>query len=222
MVAVRVHESGGTVAARFTLDRDAVAVLGGVVAEQTQTSDLRTAGWDISPVEPVDGGGARIEVSKDFSRPEDLAVVIGELAGPAGPLQDFSLERRRSFMKATYRVRGTADLGPGAAAVTGFGNTPDLDARLRDAGVDPRRVAELLAGRAVEGFHLRVDVDLPGESATFEVRPGEAQAIDVSSSVSDRTRPGLLAVAVLAGLIVLARLRHRADKPDEAGPGALP
>jgi hypothetical protein len=208
-VEARVHESGGTVIARFVLDREAVAILGGAVGEGVQKSDLSQAGWEISPVEPVEGGGARVELSKDFSRPEDLGVVIGELAGPTGPLRGFKLERRRSFVKATYRLRGTADLGPGAAAVTGVGNAPNLDARLRDAGVDPDRVAELLAGRAAEGFHFRLDVDLPGKSQTFEVRPGAGQAIDLSSTVSDRTRPALLAVAVLTGLIVLVRLRRR-------------
>jgi hypothetical protein len=222
LVEARVHESGGTVTARFVLDREAVAVLGGAVGEGAQTSDLSQAGWEIAPVEPVEGGGARVEVSKDFHRPGDLGVVIGELAGPAGPLQGFGLERRRSFLKATYRMRGTADLGPGASAATGFGNAPDLKARLRDVGVDPGRVEDLLAGRAVEGLHFRLDVALPGRTETFEVRPGTAQAIDVSSSVSDRTRPVLLAVAVLTGLIVLVRLRRRPHKPDARGPGALP
>ncbi len=209
-VEARVHESGGTVTAKFVLDREAVAVLGGAVGEGAQTSDLSQAGWEISPLEPTAGGGARVEVSKDFHRPEDFGVVIGELAGPMGPLQGFVLERRRSFAEATYRVRGTADLGPGAAAATGFANAPDLKARLRDAGVDPGRVEELLAGRAADGFHLRLDVDLPGKSATYEVRPGAAQTIDMTSSVSDPTRPVLLAVAVLCGLIVLVRLRGRA------------
>jgi hypothetical protein len=221
-VEMRVHESGGTVTARFVLDREALAVLGGTVGEVAETSDLSQAGWDVSPVEPVQGGGARIELSKDFHRPEDLAVVIGELAGPTGPLQGFELERRRSFVKATYRVRGTADLGPGAAAVTGVGNVPHLEARLRDAGVDPGRVEELLAGRAAEGFHLRLAVALPGESASFDIRPGPAQAIDLSSSVSDRARPALLVVAVLTGLIVLVRLGRRAYKPDGEGPETLP
>ena len=221
-VEAHVHEAGGTVTARFTLDREAVAILGGAVGEGTQKSDLSEAGWEISPVEPVEGGGARVEVSKDFNRPEDLGVVIGELAGPRGPLQGFTLERRRSFGKATYRMRGTADLGPGSSAATGFANAPDLEARLRDAGVDPGRVGELLAGRAADGFHFRLDVDLPGKSATFDVRPGAAQSIDVSSSVSDRARPALLAVAVLTGLIALFRLRRRAHKPDAGGPGALP
>ena len=221
-VEARVHESGGTVTARFVLDREAVAILGGAVGEGAQTSDLSRAGWEISPVEPVEGGGARAEVSKDFHRPGDLGVVIGELAGPRGPLRGFKLERRRSFGKATYRMQGSADLGPGVSAATGFANAPDLKARLRDAGVDPGRVEELLAGRAADGFHFRLDVALPGKSATFEVRPGTAQAIDLSSSVTDRTRPALLAVAVLTGLIVLVRLRRWAHKPETGGPGTLP
>ena len=208
-VEARVHEAGGTVTARFTLDREAVAILGGAVGEGAQTSDLRRAGWEISPVRSTEGGGARVEVRKDFHRPADLGVVIGELAGPAGPLRDFRLERRRSFTRAGYRLRGTADLGPGAAAATGFANAPDLAARLRDAGVDPGRVKELLAGRAADGLNFRLDVALPGKRASFKVKPGAARAIDVSSSVRDRTRPVLLGVAVVSGLIVLFRLRRR-------------
>jgi hypothetical protein len=196
------------VTARFTLDREAVAILGGAVGEGAQTSDLSQAGWEISPVRPAEDGGARVEVSKDFHRAEDLGVVIGELAGPAGPLQGFRLERRRSFTKGTYRLRGTVDLGSGAAAATGFGNAPDLKARLRDAGLDPGRVEELLAGRAAEGLNVRLVVDLPGRTQTFDVRPGAPQAVDVSSSVTDRIRPVLLAVAVLSGLIVAVRLRR--------------
>ncbi|HEV8628437.1 MAG TPA: hypothetical protein VG034_28740 [Acidimicrobiia bacterium] len=207
-VEARVHEAGGMVTARFVLDREAVAVLGGAVGEGAQTSDLRQAGWEISPVRTTDGGGAEVKVSKAFHRPGDLGVVIGELAGPAGPLQGFRLERRRSFTKATYRLRGSADLGPGAAAATGFANAPDLKARLRDAGVDPGRVEELLTGRAADGLHFRLDVALPGKTASFEVKAGAAQAIDVSSSVTDRTRPVLLGVAVVSGLIVLFRLRR--------------
>ena len=209
-IEARVDEAGGTVAARFTLDREAVAIIGGAVGEGAQTSDLSQAGWEISPVRQTDGGGAEVKVSKPFHRPQDLGVVIAELAGPAGPLRAFRLERRRSIGKATYRLQGMADFGPGAAAATGFANVPELKARLRDTGVDPDRVEELLTSRAAEGFHLRLDVALPGETASFEVRPGPPQTVDVASSVSDRTRPALLGIAVLTGLIVLVRLRRRA------------
>jgi hypothetical protein len=208
-VEARLHESGGTVTARFVLDREAVAVLGGAVGEGARTSDLSRAGWEITPVKSTGDGGALMEVSKDFHRPADLGVVIGELAGPSGPLRGFRLERRRSFTRANYRLRGTADLGPGAAAATGFANAPDLKARLRDAGVDPGRVEELLAGRAAEGLHFKLDVALPGKEASFDVEPGAAQAVDVSSSVSDRRRPVLLVVALVSGVIVLFRFRRR-------------
>jgi hypothetical protein len=212
-VEARVHGAGGVVTARFVLDREAVALLGGAVGEGAQTSDLSQAGWEISPVRPTADGGAEVEVSKAFSRPGDLAVVIGELAGPAGPLRGFKLDRSRSFTKASYRLRGTADVGSGGAAAAGFANAPDLPARLRDAGVDPDRVEALLAGRAAEGFHFRLVVALPGRPAeTFEVRSGAATTVDLSSETSDRARPVLLAVAVLSGLIVLLRLRRRSSQ----------
>jgi len=208
-VEARVSGAGGVVSLRVRLDREAVALLGGAVTEGAQTSDLHQAGWEISPVKETKDGGAEVEVSKAFHRPGDLGVVIGELAGPGGPLQGFRLERHRSFLKAAYRLRGTADLGPGAAAATGFGNTPDLAARLRDAGVDPDRVEKLLAGRAADGLQLRLVVALPGKTRSWAVEPGSPRAVDVSSSAIVWARPALLALAAISAGVVLARLRRR-------------
>jgi hypothetical protein len=209
-VDIDVSEGGGEVTARFRLDREAVAILGGAVAEGAQTSDLQQAGWKISPVEAGPDGGAEIEARKEFNRPSDLGVVIAELAGPEGPLRGFRLDRDRSFLKARYRVRGTADLGPGGTAATGFTNSPDLPGRLRDAGVDPDRVAELLAGRAAGGFALRVVVELPGRTESWTLEPGSApRPIDVASVVDERLRPSLLAVAVLLAAVVVFRLRRQ-------------
>ena len=211
-VEADVTGTGGVVTARFVLDREAVAVLGGAVGEGAQTSDLTRAGWEITPVRPTAGGGAEVAVRKAFHRPGDLGVVIGELAGPDGPLRGFRLERQRSFLKATYRVRGTADVGPGASAVTGFANSSDLPGRLRDAGIEPGMVEALLAGRAAEGLHLRLVVALPGRTRSWALQPGSPQPVDVASTVRDRTRPALLAVAVLSALAALARMRRRAKK----------
>ncbi|MDQ1516920.1 MAG: hypothetical protein QOE80_2750 [Actinomycetota bacterium] len=214
----RVHEGGGgVVTARFVLDREAVAVLGGTVGEGVQTSDLAKVGWEITPVRPTSGGGAEVEVTKAFHRPGDLGVVIGELAGPDGPLRGFTLERHRSFLNETYRLRGAADVGPGASAATGFANSPDLSGRLRDAGVDPGRVEALLAGRAAEGLHLRLVVALPGRTRSWALLPGSPQPVDVASSVGERTRAALLAAAVVSGLAALARLRQRATPGSFTG-----
>jgi hypothetical protein len=207
-VEALVRGTGGTVTARFTLDREAVALLGGAVGEGAQTSDLTRAGWEITPVRET-AGGAAVEVSKAFHRPSDLAVVMAELAGPRGPLQGFRLDRRRSLFNIVYRLRGTAGAGAGGSAVTGFANTPDLSARLRDAGVDPERVEELLSGRAATGLGVRLVVALPEKTQTWTLEPGSPQPIDISSSVTERARPALLVVAVLSGLAVLVRLRRR-------------
>lgn len=214
-VEARVHGAGGAVTARFVLDREAVAVVGGMgaVADGAQKSDLSASGWEIAPARPTPDGGAEVEVTKSFSRPGDLGTVIGELAGPRGPLRQFRLERRRSFTGARYRLRGTADVGPGSAAATGFANAPDLPARLRDAGIDPARVEELFQQRAADGFHLRLVAELPGRPAeTLEVRPGAPATVDLSSETSDRRRPVLLAAAVLTGLVVVIRLRRRSSQ----------
>jgi len=212
-VEAKVHDSGGgTVTARFALDREAQAVLGAPLADGAQTSDLHRAGWSISPVRPVKGGGAEVELSKSFHRAGDLATVIGELAGPAGPLQGFRLDRRRGLLRTSLRVRGTADVGPGAAAATGFANSPDLPARLRDAGIDPDRVAQLLAGRAADGLHLRLVVDVAGRSRSWALRPGAPVAVDVAARATARARPVLLVVALLGGVTVARRLRRRSTQ----------
>lgn len=46
-VTARVDGRSGEVRARFELDAEAVAVLGGQVAEGAQVADLRRAGWTI-------------------------------------------------------------------------------------------------------------------------------------------------------------------------------
>jgi len=205
-VEARVSGTGGAVTVRVALDRDAVAALGGSVTQGAQTSDLKQAGWDISPVRTTKGGGAEVDVSKDFHRPSDLGAVIGELSGPGGPLQHFSLVGHRSFLETSYRLRGTASLGPGAAAATGFGNTPDLAARLRDAGIDPDTVESLLAGRAADGLHLRLVVALPGATRSWTVEPGPPRPIDLSSKAVDWPRLALLLLGLVCALAALRRL----------------
>lgn len=209
-VEVDVSEGGGEVTARFRLDREAVAILGGSVGQGLETSDLERAGWEIEPVRVRPDGGAEVEARKAFHRATDLAVVMEELAGPEGPLRGFRLDRDRSLTKSRYRLRGTADLGPAGSAVSGLANSPELPARLRAAGVDPDRVGELLAGRAAGGFAVHVVTKLPGRTESRTLEPGSPpQSIDVASSVDDRLRPALLVAAVGLAAVVVFRMRRR-------------
>jgi hypothetical protein len=209
-VDIDVASDGGAVTTRFVLDREAVALLGGKAAEAAHKSDLEQAGWEISPVEHQADGRAEIEATKQFHRAADLAVVVNELAGPAGPLRGFRLDRDGSLLKTRLRVSGTVDLGPGGRAASGLANSPELPARLRDAGVDPDRVQDLLAGRAADGLALHLGVTLPGASRSWTVEPGgPARTVDLASSVDHRVRPALLVVAVALAGIVVWRTRRR-------------
>jgi hypothetical protein len=208
-----VEGRSGVVRARFELDGDAVDALGGDLAEGAQVADLRRAGWSVTDPRPTNRGGATVEVSKRFGRPEDLGAVVAELSGPAGPLQAFTLARSRTLGLATYRLDGVVDLQGSTA--TGFPNAPDLARRLQGAGIDARRLEELLASRAVDGFSLRVRVELPGEGGgqgAREVRLGHRVKIAAVSAVPTPLRPGLLGLAVVAAvaaLILAIRGRRR-------------
>ena len=217
-VTVSVAGRGGEVGVRFEADREAMAVLGSprVIAQSVQVADLRRAGWEVSEPRKTEGGGAVISASKAFARPAELGPLIEELAGPAGPLQGFRLDRDRGLIQVRYRLSGGLYLGeaPGEL-LTGFGNDPGLAGRLSAAGVDPQRVTALLTQRAVEGLHLSVVVDLPGRGPVrFEARPGRTAEVRVSATQPERARPLLLASAAVlaaAALAVLFRGRRAAD-----------
>jgi hypothetical protein len=217
-VTVTVDGPGGEVTARFEADREAVAVIGGpsVVVQGAQVADLRAAGWEVTGPRTTRAGGAVVEASKSFARPEALGPLMDELSGPEGPLPGFRLDRDRGLTRVRYRLSGQMYLGEGRGQLTGFRNDPKLARRLEAAGVDPQRVAELLTERAVEGFRLALVVDLPGrEPVRFEAEPGKRAEVQVASTRADRVRPALLALAGLLALAAAAVLAPRRRRSGE-------
>ncbi len=209
-VTVRVRDDGsGTVTARVVLDADAVrqGEAGGVELEEAvRLGDLEAAGWESSGWERVDGGGAVIEVSKDFARASEAGAVVEELSGPDGPLQDVVVERNASTFSTEWDFSGVADLSdvkPGISA------DADLVARLTFSRIDVENLEAQMLLRTRDAFRLRVVADLPASSArTFEVPPGTVVEMDDSSSQTSRTRVlmfvGGFAIAVVAVAILVA------------------
>ena len=212
LVTIAVDGPGGEVTARFEADEQAVSTVGGprIVAQGVQAADLRAAGWEVSGPRRTGAGGAVVSATKRFARPADLGPLIEELSGPEGPLRRFRLDRDRGLYRVRYRVSGQAFPGTGEELLTGFGNDPELAGRLRAAGVDPDRVAQVLTERAVDGLRLAVAVDLPGrDPVRVEAGPGKPAEVAVSSSHPDRVRPALLALAGGLAVAALAVLRPR-------------
>lgn len=222
-VGVDVTGRGGQVVAEFVLDEDALGVFGAdrdaavtALVDGAGVGELRKAGWAVGRPRRADGGGARIRLAKEFGRPDDLGRIVEELSGKGGPLSDFRLGRDRRLTGADYRLEGKLD----ARALTGLDNAPGLLDRLEDAGVDSRRVAELLAQRATDGFRVRVVADLPGGTdantperedgqPVWQVQGDETVAVRASSSETDLTRPALLGLAVLVAVGAVVTVRPR-------------
>jgi hypothetical protein len=229
-VVVDVSGRGGEVAAAFLLDEDALGVFGSdrdeavdALVDGAGTDGLRKAGWTLGAPRRPAGGGVEIRLTKEFGRPDDLGRIIEELSGKTGPLSEFRLRRERKLAAVDYRLEGTLD----ARALTGLDNAPGLLSRLEDAGVDSRRVAELLARRATEGLRVRLVADLPGATRAnttqreggrpvWQVEGDETVSVSATASPTDLTRPVLFG---LAGLLTIgALITLRARRPARPAP----
>lgn len=204
-VTIDVRDDGsGTVAVRVVLDADAVeeAEAGDATLEdRVRLDDLEAAGWASTGWRRRDDGGARLRIAKDFAEPADLAGVITELNGPAGPLRDVSLSVDEGFVFDEYRLRGEADL---AQLRTGVLDDPEVVAALTAEQVDLTALDLTLLDRLQRSFRLHVAVALPGQTATFTPEPGETVTLSTSSRQLDPGRPLLAAGAVGFAVLALA------------------
>jgi hypothetical protein len=220
-LTVVVHDDGsGVVRVRVNLDADAVrqAEAGGAKLEdRVRLADLAAAGWNVSVWQRKPDGTASLVIRKPFASPAQLPSVVAELSGERGPVRDVELERDSGLLTTSYDVSGIADL---TQLTSGVLDDPDLVARLSAERVDLPALDQRLSQQLRDSFRLRVVVRFPdGSRKELTVEPGTQATIDASSSDLDGTRAGLLATAVLfgvLGVVILvrgevsrARLRRR-------------
>jgi hypothetical protein len=234
-VSIQVHDDGsGTVSALVELDAEAVrAVETSVVKleDAVRLGDLEAAGWETEGWErDEEGGGASIEVSKDFERAEDASKVVAELNGPDGPLRDIVVERDVSTFRTQWSFDGVADLDE---LKTGVGSDPELLQRLVAERVDPAVLDQQLLQRVRDGFTLEVKASLPDAGVrTWRVPPGSVVEMEQSSSQRATNRMilfglGILVLLVAALVFVFGegrdlRRRRRQARPRPVRAGSLP
>ncbi|MDP1820053.1 MAG: hypothetical protein Q8K58_09215 [Acidimicrobiales bacterium] len=228
-VNVEVREDGsGAVEVVATLDREAVARIGGDLDAVLALDDLRAGAWIVDGPDADPSGGASVRVRKAFADAEGAAAVFEEIAGDDGPFQGFRVTRDRSLTRTEWGFGGTVDfsreLGPGggvvqARAVDGEPLAGDLEALEDQLGESLSRL-----------LRVRVGVRLPGEvdsNATTKADNGAVWQVafgggpvDLEATGSE-ARTGTLAllgvavvVAVTALLVLLVRLAARAATPE--------
>jgi hypothetical protein len=224
-VTVRVDADGsGVVRVDVVADPEAVQtaeVGGGTIEDRVRLADLAETGWTVDPwVRNLDGS-ASLRLRKPFTSVDQVAGVLRELNGDAGPLRGAAFDRRRSFLETEYSATATVDLG---AMSTGITSDSELVARLQAQGVDVAGVDQQLLVQLRDALTVRLVVDLPGPgTVVVEPEPGQPASLDASTSVRDSRRVVLLASAgllLLAAMITVVWPRRRTPRPP--GPHHLP
>lgn len=219
-LGVRVAEDGsGSVEARFVLDRDALAALGGGdLSRRLRAADLVQAGWTVEVEGAEDGGGgaggARIAAEKGFATPGELTEVVDELSGRVGPFRGFALTRHRSAFSTGFTFEGRVDLRGGVGPSSLDPGDEGVVAELEGEGVEIGALREFLRERIDEAVGLEVVVDLPGDGShnapheargepRWTPRPGEAVELRAESKEQDLDRIALVALGALLAAAAL-------------------
>ena len=231
-VNVEVARDGsGSVEVAATLDREAVARVGGDLEAVLALDDLRAVGWTIDGPTTDASGGATVRVRKHFDDSGEAAEVFAEIAGEEGPFQGFDVTRDRSFTRTRWGFRGTVDFSRDVDRVGGLAPAPEVDGvPLAD---DLGALEDQLGDSLSRLLRVRVGVRLPGDvssnattkadnGAVWQVAFGDG-AIDLEASGSEtRTWSYVLigagiaaAVALLVG--VLIRIAGRVTASERAG-----
>lgn len=191
------------------------------LAADIRTDDLVTAGWKVEGPTPTDDGGLRLELSRSFQDPTEATLILGQVNGPRGPLQEAVLTRSGKDTNSVWTLAGRLEVNGGLqafiddAAFELLGTAP-YAADIQEAGLD--------LGAAVG---LNFTVSLPGkiESTTGVQNNGaitwlvpmdgsrvdiatSSTNVDVVSSVAGVGRVLILGLLVvwLAGAAVLLLL----------------
>ncbi|RMH76580.1 MAG: hypothetical protein D6683_09860 [Actinomyces sp.] len=207
-------DGSGRVTVTVVADADAVAAIPDA-PDQLRLDDLEAAGWTLDGPTVDDAGALTVTASKPFGSPEELPVVLTEIAGPGSLFEGVELRLDRGFARTTYELTGTIDPSPDLES---FGD--EELARLLAGEPLGRPVDELLAGvDPAEALGLTVVLHLPddvvadnasveGATATWTLRYGDPPlALDARGTV-ENLRPRLWAAgAILAlGLFLLLLL----------------
>lgn len=193
--------------------------------------DLADTGWEITGPEREPDGFTRIRVHHDFSRPEEVADLLDQVAGDDGPFRDFAVVREDGFAQTRYRFAGVVDFASGVESLT---DDPDL-AEALDA--DPVDLIEDRIGGAVDQIlRFQVAVRLPGDvesnaptqasnGAVWQPSVLERDVVELSATSTIRRSERLvwLGVAVAAGFALVLFVAVRVvqwRRPPETVPSS--
>ncbi len=206
-VTVTMHDDGsGVVSVTAVLDPDAVKAAesgGGKLEDRVRLGDLAKAGWTAQPWARAADGSAQITLTKPFGNPEQATAIVQEISGTAGPLRGVTVTRDAGTFSTSYSTTGTLDLKD---LQTGLTTDKDVVGSLLGQAVDAGAVDQSLLADLRDSLGVTVKVELPGGTTVVKGTPGQATAVDASTSVLDTTKVILVTVAVVLVLLAIVVL----------------
>ena len=233
-VTLTVDASGrGTVAVTVTLDRAAVAAVGGMdrLKSELAVGDLKAAGWSVTGPTEAGGQGSRsgappagtgsvvVSVSHGFSSPSEAQALMSEVAGPG--VFRVQIESSHNFWHTSFHLTGAVDLTCGIGC---FGDAGLHSATGNTVGVDPGALASASGQAPAHVFSFQFDGRLPGHvhaGTGGTVQPGgsvqwapvlgqkvvlSASSQTVNQSAIDDIGGGVAAVLVALASFIVWRL----------------
>jgi hypothetical protein len=201
-----------------SLDRSALAAIGGApaLAAQLQDADLVAAGWTVTGPAPGPGSTTVVSASHPFTSAAQASALVAELAG-SGPASSrpfrLSLTQRHGFWRTDTALTGTVDLSCG---VTCFGDSGLTSALGFPTGVNPGALAAASGEQPDQVFTFSVDARLrgslvntnavsrPGGSLQWTPRLGQRLELTATTRIWHSGR--IVAASVAAGVVVLVAL----------------
>lgn len=212
-VTVRLDDEGsGQVAARLTLDRDAVAAivgLGDTLDTAVRLDGFVEAGWDVEPWDlDSESGRAVLVLRKEFVGADELDAVLGELGGDLVKV-DTTIDRDRAWLSSKDAVAIEVDARDLAVRV---GDDAEMTALLSAAGFDVAASDEERSADLRRSLRLDLRLMIPGDESQVTLQPGESVVLEAESSSSHLGRLvavafGGVSVVVGLGLVVLVLRR---------------
>ena len=220
----------GTLRTTITADADAVQRMGGAtaLAKTVPLSDLRAAGWVITPWKTGVAGAQSVTLTHAFAGQADLANRVVDLVGSHGILQKPALAHQHGWFSSHDSMSVVVDVRAPAFDIV---HDTELAGRLRSAGVDPNVLQLQIAQQMKSALHVSVVMRLPnGTTRSYDAPTGTVKTVAVTRGGTDWdhvVKFGIgLALAVLAALFFLAagigarRNRRRAAQRVYAEPRA--
>ncbi len=203
-------DGSGLITVTVTLDRAAAEALGDPA--QVDLADLGPGGWEAVPPAPTADGGLVVVARRRFTTPEQVPVLLDQLAGPGTLVRDASLTVDSSQLATSYRWRSELRSDGDPAVLS----DPDLAAVLE--GLPLGRTAEELAAAGADrpdSVTATLVVRLPGgveESGSVPLAggaPAEAEVVAESTVVSTVRVAGLVGVVALLAAAAVLTVRAR-------------